>query len=295
MNETIERVEIALENDLVTWYKKADAGGYAIPHFNCADCWDVMAILQAADEEESPVIIATIPKVLELIDPLVFGGMGMGAIKKARYPVFLHLDHSNSVELCKTCVDSGYTSVMIDGSRQPLVENIRMSKAVADYAHTHGVCVEAEIGKIKGRGYEGTFEGDDFLVQVDDAVELVKRTNVDSLAIGIGTAHGFYQGKPEINFQRLKEVNKALELPLVLHGGTGIPKEDVRRAIREGINKVNVGTQIRFTNVSTFHQLHLSPDYDPNMHSVDLAAPVVQAVKEVAKQWIRVCMSNKKA
>jgi ketose-bisphosphate aldolase len=284
-----------MENLLVSLLKRADEGGYAIPHFNCADCWDMMAVIQAAIEEEAPIIVAAIPKVLDILPPEVFCGMGKGAGAFAKVPVVVHLDHSKEVSFCKKCVDAGFTSVMIDGSLEPLEDNIQMIQAVTAYAHQKNICVEGEIGKIKGRDYEGKYDGNDFLVQVDEAKELVEKSKPDLLAVGIGTAHGFYKETPKINFERLAEVNKAVDIPLVLHGGTGIPEADVHRAIREGINKVNVGTIIKYTNVATFHRLHTVKDFDLNTHTVDLAAPVIAAIKEEARRWIRVCMANGKA
>ena len=136
-------------------------------------------------------------------------------------------------------------------------------------------------------------DGGDFLVQVDDAVELVRQTRVDALAIGIGTAHGFYQGKPEINFKRLAEVNEALDIPLVLHGGTGIPEEDVRKAIRNGINKVNVGTQIRYTYMSSV--VDIVQKRGAVTHTIDIMQEVLPYIKKVASDWIRVCMADGKA
>lgn len=273
--------------------KKADNGGYAIPAFNYSDVWDFTAIVEAAEEEAAPVMLASIPKVVNAIGPEICGAIGRAAMENASVAVIHHLDHSPEAAICRVAIDNGYPSVMIDGSKLPLEENIRLVKEVADYAHSRNVSVEGEIGKIKGRDYEGSFEGDDFLVDVEEAVELVKATGVDSLAVGIGTAHGFYEGKPELNFKRLSEVNRAVDIPLVLHGGTGIPEEDVRRAIREGINKVNVGTGIRYAYLSNL-QSELNKS-GPNIHTVDLMKKVKEEIKAEVKVWIRVCMANGKA
>ena len=209
------------------------------------------------------------------------------------FPIIHHLDHSNSVDLCKKAVDAGYPSVMIDASRETLEKNIEMTKAVVKYAHSFDVCVEAEIGKIKGRDYESAFDGGNFLVQVDDAVKLVEETGVDTLAVGIGTAHGFYQGKPEINFKRLAEVNEALDTPLVLHGGTGIPEEDVKKAIKNGINKVNIGTQIRYTYMSSVSRI--VQEKGAVTHTIDIMQEARPYIKQVALNWIRICMADGKA
>ena len=195
--------------------------------------------------------------------------------------------------MCKAAIDNGYPSVMIDASKHPLQGNIDAAKEVVAYAAPKRVHVEAEIGKIKGMSIEGIFTGDDFLVQVADAVALVKATGVDSLAVGIGTAHGFYEGKPEINFTRLREINQAVSVPLVLHGGTGIPQEDIRKAIQNGINKVNIGTIIHCTLMNGLRE-ELNR-VGPNPYTPDVALPVVEKIKQVVKGWIRVCMADGKA
>ena len=275
-------------------FKKADEGGYAVPHFNFSDIWDLEAIVRAAEEMRSPVIVASNMKCASIHRPSVIAGMEKAIAARASVPVYLHLDHSTTVDLCKEAVDAGYDTVMIDGSKLSLEENIACTKAVADYAHKTGrTFVEGEIGKIKGNTEEAQYKDGDFLVQVPDAVELVSKSGVDFLAVGIGTAHGFYQGKPEINFDRLAEVNAALDLPLVLHGGTGIPEEDVRKAIANGINKVNVGTIIYHTNVVTIFKT--IQEHDTNMHTLDLMPESQKAIMEVVKGWIKVCMSDGKA
>lgn len=272
--------------------KDADEGGYAVPMFDYTDFWDQLAVLEAAKELHAPVMFASIPKTVEMLSVEALGTLGKIRMQQYGGSMIHHLDHSNSVELCKSAIDYGYPSVMIDASKESLENNIAMTKAVVEYAHPRNVCVEAEIGKIKGRDYESTFDGGDFLVQVDDALKLVRETNVDTLAIGIGTAHGFYQGKPEINFTRLAEVNEAIDIPLVLHGGTGIPEEDVRRAIKNGINKVNIGTQIRYTYMDGVARV--VGEKGGVTHTIDIMKEVVPQIKEVAKTWIKVCMADGK-
>ena len=270
--------------------RDADKGGYAVPAFNYTDLWDLSAIVEAAQELAAPVMFASIPKVVNELSPQICGAVGREVMKKAGCDVIHHLDHSNSVELCRLAIENGYPSVMIDASKDSLEENIRKVRAVVESAHPAGVHVEAEIGRIKGRDYEGTYLGDDYLVNVDEAAELVEKTGVDSLAVGIGTAHGFYEGKPEINFKRLQEVNEAIDIPLVLHGGTGIPEEDVRRAIKSGINKVNIGTQIRFTYLSAvLREISLK---GPATHTIEIMHEAKKAVAEEVKAWIRVCMAE---
>jgi len=272
---------------------KADAGGYAVPSFNYSDIWDFLAIVEAAEEENAPVMIASNPLVVNAIGVEICGAIGSAAMKKARVPLFHHLDHSFSVQMCRDAVDNGYPSVMIDASKYELDKNIDIVKEVVSFAHAANVNVEAEIGRIKGKGIEGDFTGGDYLVIPEEAAILAAETGADSLAVGIGTAHGFYKGKPEINFDRLAEVNKLVDIPLVLHGGTGIPEEDIKRAIKNGINKVNVGTIIHCTYMNNMRkELGRAGD---NPYTLDVVKPVVQEIKSVVRGWIRTCMANGKA
>jgi len=273
--------------------RAADKGGYAIPSFNYSDVWDFLAIVEAAEELRAPVMVASNPLVAETISVDICGAIGVAAMKKASVPLFHHLDHSFTVDMCKAAADCGYPSVMIDASKYDLERNIRDVRSVVEYARPRDVHVEAEIGKIKGKGIEGDFKGGDFLVEVEDAVALTEATGVDSLAVGIGTAHGFYEGTPEINFRRLAEVNEAVKAPLVLHGGTGIPEDMIRRAIKNGINKVNVGTIIHCTYMNNMRDELNSRGANP--YTLDVVKPVVAKIREVVKAWIRVCMADGKA
>ena len=272
---------------------KADKGGYAIPSFNYSDMWDFLAIVEAAQEEQAPVMIASNPLVVKALSVELCGSLGIAAMKKAAIPLFHHLDHSFEAALCKEGIDNGYPSVMIDASKYSLAENIAICTEVVEYAHARNVFVEGEIGKIKGMGIEGEFTGGDFLAEVADAVALVEKARLDSLAVGIGTAHGFYEGKPQINFSRLKEINDAVAVPLVLHGGTGIPQEDIRKAIQNGINKVNIGTIIHCTYMNSMRQeLNRLGD---NPYTLDVVKPVVEEIKKVVREWIKICMADNKA
>jgi ketose-bisphosphate aldolase len=273
--------------------RRARAGGFAVPAFNYSDVWDFLAILEAAEELQAPIFVSSHQYVVEAIGVELTGAMGFAAMGKARVPLIHHLDHSRSVDLCGAAVDQRYPSVMIDASMLPLGENIEAVKRVVAHAHPRGAHVEGEVGRIKGVGYEGGYKGDDFLARVEDVVRLVAETNVDSLAVGIGTAHGFYEGKPEIHFDRLRELAAAVDTPLVLHGGTGIPEQDVRRAISEGIAKVNVGTIIHCTYMNTV-RAELARRGD-NAYTLDVMKPARAAVREVVTRWIRTCLADGKA
>ena len=192
--------------------------------------------------------------------------------------------------MCFGAVDTGYRSIMIDASMKSLEENIQTTKKVVDYAHRFDCFVEGELGRIRGSNCEGvvTDESKPFLTEVEDARRFVAETGVDSLAIGIGNAHGFYTERPNLNIRRLAEINEAVDTKLVLHGGTGIPAETVREAIKNGINKINVGTIIFNTHMKTLKaSLNNQEEFDLKQHNC-----IIDAVAEVAREWIRVSMSN---
>jgi ketose-bisphosphate aldolase len=273
--------------------RRARGEGFAVPAFNYSDVWDFLAIVEAAEELAAPIFISSHQSVVEAIGVEICGAIGRAAMGKARAPLIHHLDHSKSVEVCLAAVDNGYPSVMIDASMLPLEENIAAVRRVVEYAHRLSAHVEAEVGRIKGAGYEGGYAGDDYLARVEDVVRLVGATQVDSLAVGIGTAHGFYEGKPEIRFDRLAAIAAAVDIPLVLHGGTGIPEDDVRRAISGGIAKVNVGTIIHCTYMNTV-RAELARRGD-NAYTLDVMKPARAAVREVVKRWIRSCRADGRA
>jgi ketose-bisphosphate aldolase len=168
---------------------------------------------------------------------------------------------------------------MIDGSSRNLVDNIALVREVVEYAHAHGVCVEAEIGRIRGMGVEGRYDGSDYLARVEDVMELAETTKVNSLAVGIGTAHGFYEGEPHINFERLEEIASAVEIPLVLHGGTGLADSDIRKGIKRGISKVNIGTIIHVTYMKALREALSNAGETPyTLDVMELVLPQVEAI-----------------
>ena len=253
--------------------------GTAIPAFNYTDVWDLQAIVSAADKAGIAVMAASSPPVVEALGVALCHAMVSALSERCRVPIHHHLDHSRSVDICLRAIDVGYPSVMIDGSQEPLDANIALTREVVDYAHRRGAVVEAEIGKILGRGVEGDHDGGVFLAEVGEAVELVEKTGVDSLAVGIGTAHGLYRSKPELHFDRLEEIAAAVGVPLVLHGGTGIPDEDIRRAIRLGISKVNVGTMIHLTYLRGLRrELDRAGDQPYTPHIMKHVLPDIEAV-----------------
>ena len=261
----------------------------AVLHFNFASFFELKAVMQAAAEMKRPIFVASLPKVTKEYSPIVLRNAVDELKKRTGAEAYLHLDHTNSVELCKAAIDAGYDSVMIDASRFSLKENISAVKEVVAYAHPKNCAVEGEIGKIKSRGDTGDYSGEDCLVQVEDAVTLSEEGGLDYLAAAIGTAHGFYQGAPKINFERLKEVHDCVGIPLVLHGGTGIPPQDVVKCIRNGIMKVNVGTIIRYTYLSKIkEEVEKQGALTPPIELLDPF--VTDPIKKVAMDWIKICM-----
>jgi ketose-bisphosphate aldolase len=282
-----------MKYDVKKLISMADKGGYAIPAFNYSDIWEMWAIVETAEEEHSPVMIATNSQVSETHGVEFLGMTGSTLMEHSKIPVINHLDHCFEIDNCKKAIDAGYASVMIDKSHLPIDENIACVREIVAYAAPHGVGVEAELGRIIGKSVEGIYEGDDFLADVPSALRMARESGADYLAVGIGNAHGFYKSEPKLNFQRLAEINEAVDIPLVLHGGTGIAHDDVQKAIKLGINKVNIGTQLHYTYTRILREeLNKNPDI---INIVDLMLPVKNAIKEEVRKGIRMCMSQGKA
>ena len=270
-------------------FQNAEKNGYAIPHFNHSDFWDMSAIVEAAQQSGTPIFLACLPKVIETIGIDKLGAIAKIVMEESNVPVIYHLDHCHSVELCLEAVDYGYKSVMIDAADLPLEENIAAVKKVVEYAHAKGVHVEAEIGKIKSAGDEG-YTPEETLAGVEEAKRLVEETNVDALAVSIGSEHGFYQHEPKLNYDLLNILHSNIKVPLVLHGGSGIPEEKVRRAINGGIRKVNVGTHVRYTYIKSVGEA--IEKMGAMTHTADIMAYAKKNVKEVVKEWMRICTNK---
>lgn len=251
-------------------FKKAYEGKYAVGAFNVNDMEIIQGIVEAAQEEKAPLILQVSAGARKYANPVYLKKLVEAAVETTDLDICLHLDHGADFEICKSCVDGGFTSVMIDGSKYPFEENIALTKKVADYAHDHGVVVEAELGKLAGiedavsvGDHEASF------TDPDEAVEFVERTGCDSLAITIGTSHGAFKfkGTPKLDFPRLEKISGLLPgYPLVLHGSSSVPKEFVdlcnqyggaipgaqgvpenmlREAAKWGVCKINIDTDLR--------------------------------------------------
>ena len=216
---------------------------FAIPSANFVDEISAKAHIEVAEEMNLPLILsfAQVHTKYQTLEEAA--NIGKYYAKKANVPVVLHLDHGEDIDFIKRAIALGFTSVMIDASNETLEENIRITKEVVDYAHEHDVWVEAEIGHVgTGVSVDALNEAKSVYTSVEEAIKLTKETNLDSLAVSIGTSHGSYKGIPVINFERLQELDKALEVPLVLHGGSSSGDENLARCAKEGIAKINIYT-----------------------------------------------------
>ncbi|WP_371298926.1 ketose-bisphosphate aldolase [Schaedlerella sp.] len=222
----------------------AQKGGYAVGAFNVENMEMVKAVIAAAEELHAPVMLQTTPSTIKYGTLETYYAIVAAEAKKAAVPVCLHLDHGSSFELAVQALKAGYTSVMIDGSHEDLEGNIAVSKRVADVAKACGIPVEAELGKVGGKEDDLEAEADTNTDPME-AKEFVERTGVTSLAVAIGTAHGFYKGTPVLDKERVSEIRKVVSIPLVLHGASGLSDDEVRDCVRRGICKVNFATELR--------------------------------------------------
>lgn len=275
-------------------FEAAKKGGYAVGAFNLNNMEILQAIIEAAEEENSPVFIQASQGALKYAGIDYIAGLAKTAAEKAKIPIALNLDHGTSFAQTVQCVRYGFTALMIDGSQLPFEENIAITKKVVEIARPNNISVEAELGKIGGTEDDITVsEHEATFTDPQEAVEFVERTEVDALAVAIGTAHGVYKGEPKLDLERLAEINKALDMPLVMHGASGVPDEAIRSSIPLGICKINIDTQLRQAFSQAIHKvLAENPDeIDPRK----ILGPARAAMKEVAKNKMRLFGSANKA
>ncbi|CEH30735.1 Fructose-1,6-bisphosphate aldolase, class II [Aneurinibacillus migulanus] len=300
MFESMHKTRRILHMPLVSMtdmLNKAVEGKYAVGQFNLNNLEFTQAILQAAEEEKSPVILGVSEGAARYMGGFKLVVAIVQALMeeyKITVPVAIHLDHGSSFEKCVEAIHAGFTSVMIDGSHHPLEENIALTKRVVDVAHALGVSVEAELGRIGG-------QEDDLIVQDAEAAyaipaecdKLVRETGVDCFAPALGSVHGPYKGEPNLGFDRMEEVMKLTGVPLVLHGGTGIPTKDIQRAISLGTAKINVNTENQIASAKTVREvLDAKPElYDPRKY----LGPARDTIKETVKGKMREFGSSNKA
>jgi ketose-bisphosphate aldolase len=224
---------------------KARAGGYAVPAFDCTEDVMVRPILDACEAARSPVILMALEPDLAGRGFDYIASLARGAAAAYTIPVVLHLDHSTDFAMIERAIAYGFSSVMFDGSSLGFAENAAMSRRVADYAHARAVDVEAELGRVAGKEMDGSYDGDSRLTEPGEVVEFLRLTGVDALAVSIGTAHGVYVSAPNLDIARMRAINAVSSVPLVLHGGSGTPPDQIRAAIGNGIAKVNLYSDIR--------------------------------------------------
>jgi fructose-bisphosphate aldolase class II len=267
---------------------------YAVPAFDCTGDVLVRAILETAEARQAPVVLMC------LGDDLTGNGMAYlpGLIKTVarhhRIPIALHLDHATDLRLIRSALEADFTSVMIDGSRLSFEENVRLTKAAVDLAHPRDVSVEGELGHVGGMELTGTHCGASVLTEAGDVAEFVDRTGVDALAVSIGTAHGVYQSLPQLDLQRLSQLNAVSPVPLVLHGGSGTPVDQLQAAIQRGICKVNIYADLR---VALRRGLRRACDGDlrPDPLPSQVFGPIHQEVAQVVTRKINLLGAAERA
>lgn len=274
-------------------FRKAYEGQYAVGAFNVNNMEIIQGIMKAAVEEKAPLILQVSAGARKYASPVYLRKLVEAAIEDTGLDLVLHLDHGESFEICKQCIDDGFTSVMIDGSKYPLQENIALTKQVVDYAHDRGVVVEAELGKLAGiEDNINVSEADAMFTDPDEAVEFVEKTGVDSLAVAIGTSHGAYKfkGEAKLDFDRLEKICKLLpNFPIVLHGSSsvpeefvalnnqyggkipgakGVPEEMLLRATKYGVCKINIDTDLRLAMTASIRKVFVEqPEvFDPRKY-----------------------------
>jgi len=287
-------------------FKKAYDGGYAIGAFNVNNMEIVQGITEAAKELNAPLILQVSKGARAYANPIYLRKLVEAALEDTGLPICLHLDHGDTYETCKDCIDGGFTSVMIDGSHSPFEENIAVTKKVVEYAHDHGVVVEAELGRLAGVEDEIKVKAEDSsYTRPEEVEEFVSRTGVDSLAIAIGTSHGAFKfkGEPKLRFDILDEVSKRLPgFPIVLHGASsvipefveminqyggnmpgaqGVPEEMLRQAARSAVCKINIDSDLRLAMTGTIRKYFAEnpSHFDPRQY--------LKRAREAIKQMVR--------
>jgi ketose-bisphosphate aldolase len=273
--------------------KDADAKRTAVLAYDCFNFESIAWLVEAGEELGIPVIVMLYPGLMESIPAHVFAAITKAVAKKVKIPVGLHLDHCDSYETILGTIRDGFTSVMIDGSKLEYAENVRVTCEIVKAAHALGIDVEAELGKVGTAANKGDFKNEDLYTTAAQAADFVAKTKVDSLAIAIGSAHGWYVETPKLSMPRLKEINSAIDTPLVLHGGTGIPEDQLKESFRLGINKLNVGTEyfaIFYSTIKDYQQLK-----DKKESFAALQSYQKKVIKEYLRNKLLLTMPDKKS
>ena len=270
---------------------KAREKGIAIAAFNVHNLETIQAVVEGAAEEKSPVIIQTTPGTLKHAGIPYVAACVKEAGRLYDIPIALHVDHCPSYQTIVQCIQHGYTSVMIDGSMLPYDENVALVKKVVETAHYAGVAVEGELGRIGGTEDDMVVEDENaFFTVPSEAKAFVEDTGIDFLAVAIGTAHGIYKGEPKLQFERLSEIRKAVDVPLVLHGASGVPEASIKEAIRRGITKINIATELKIPMAEAIKRSFADNPRDNDPRNYMGAAK--KAVKKAVREKIQMCGSS---
>ncbi|WP_392558989.1 tagatose bisphosphate family class II aldolase [Orbus mooreae] len=273
--------------------RKAQAEQYAVPAFNIHNLETMQVIVETAAELRSPVILAGTPGTYNYAGTTNIVAIANALAKQHNIPLALHLDHHESYDDITNKINAGIRSVMIDGSHEAFSENIAIVKQVVDYAHRFDVSVEAELGRLGGVEDDLIVDSKDALyTNPKQAAEFVEKTGIDSLAIAIGTAHGLYKSEPKLDFERLSQIRSAVDIPLVLHGASGLLERDVQECIKRGICKVNVATELKIAFADALKQYFIENPHanDPRYYM----QPAKAAMKEIVQKIIATCGSADK-
>ena len=262
----------------------ANEKGYAVPAFDTMDFMLTEGIIEASEQTGLPVIMMLPGFAFSRQEADAFLDFNLSRIKKAKTPICYHLDHGASVEECFKAIHAGCSSVMFDGSKLPIEENIEKTRQVVKVAHDCGVSVEAEIGHVAAP--EGSVEGsvakEDLFTKPEDAVRFVEETVIDALAIAFGTVHGVYKGKPNLDFERLAAIKRSVSVPLVMHGGSGLPEEDFKKAVAGGINKINFFTGMSLATIASMRKM--IEETDGRCRYINLFDTALNTVIKIAKE-----------
>lgn len=272
----------------------AKKGGYAVGAFNVNNMEIIQAIVEAAEEERSPVLLQASQGAIKYAGLDYIVALVRVAAGKVSVPVALNLDHGTSFDQAMKCLRGGFTAVMLDGSHYPFDENVALVKKVVAVAHAVGVSVEGELGRIGGTEDDISVDAKDaYMTLPEEAKKFADLTEVDALAVAIGTAHGVYHGEPKLDFERLSAIRKIVDCALVLHGASGVPDDAIKRAVKIGVQKINIDTEIRqaFTNGIKKVMAEKPNEFDPRK----LLGPSKEAMKEVVKSKMRLFGSSQKA
>lgn len=264
---------------------------YAIGAFNINNMEILQAVIETADEEKSPVIVAVSEGAIKYAGLDYLAAMVKVAASKTKVPIAFHLDHGTTYEVIIRCIAGGMTSVMIDGSKHPLDENIVITKEIVKIAHACGISVEAELGRLGGiEDNISVDEKDARFTKPEEAKSFVDETEVDSLAVAIGTAHGLYKGIPNLDIPRLEKISALVNMPIVLHGASGVPEDQIIEAVKRGVNKINIDTDVRLAFTKGLKEvIENQPDvFDPRK----ICTPAKKYMKEIIRSKIRLFGSN---